>query len=643
MSDVSCTRLSQLAEAPSAPSVRNSSPIPGWLLVGVALLLLVSGGPVLADQPPGDGSLPREVLDRVKSATVYIRVVNADGKKSSGTGFIEETSHKVLTNAHVVDMLVSDAKPPRLIEVVRNSGRPGEVTWKATVLAVDQESDLALLKLDLPPAEEAALPGLKVNTAKNLGETQRVYVFGYPFGENLNKNVTVSATAVSSLLLRPDGQLKRIQVNGGIHQGNSGGPVIDSQGNVVGVAVSIIEGTQINFAIPGEHVHAFLNGRYTSSRWSLEAKQRDGKYYVPVTLMTIDPLDHISKMEVDYWVGDPNRKLPGSETQPTLGTDAGPRRTLPATYSKQRGNVELELTELPPSNKVLWFQAVVTNGTGKTYWHAPVATYVLAPVEARPCTLAYKPRPGLSPTLVQSSANFKIAEDGQEDSFQLNLEALFNENTVAEGAGTHATLSLKRFSTGTQVNREPAKTTDAFKTAISKDVGKMKLDLIADSQGALTSKRNDMSGVPEPSRKILNHIGEQLQQSLETGYIPLPSGEIRPGQTILAQRQLPIDLPKSKQSATIAVTYTYRGLRLHNGRQMAVFAMNGTLDNSKPGSIVTFVGKMTGNAMVDPETGVVIRAHTNTKATIVMRSGTDKFQAKGTLDTNITRGSEVLP
>ena len=149
-------------------------------------------------------------------------------------------------------MLVSDAKLPRLNEVVRNSGLLNEVTLKATVLAVDQDSDLALLNVDPPPAEAALLFYLKVNPAKTLTETQRVFVFGYPFGENLNKNVTVSPSAVPSLLLRPDGQLKRIQVNGGIHQGNSGGPVIDSQGNEVGVAVSIIEGTQINFVILGE-------------------------------------------------------------------------------------------------------------------------------------------------------------------------------------------------------------------------------------------------------------------------------------------------------------------------------------------------------------------------------------------------------
>ncbi len=217
--------------------------------------------PTAEATPPGDGSLPREVLERVKSATVYIRVVNADGKKSSGSGFFEETSHKVLTNAHVVGMLKPGAPQPRLVEVVRNSGRPTEVTYTALILAVDQSSDLAVLSVVLPPAEVAALPTLKVTSARDLVETQRVFVFGYPFGEQLNKNVTVSASSVSSLHTYPNGLLKRVQLNGGMHPGNSGGPVVDIHGNVVGIAVSKIEGTQIDFAIPGEHVAPILTGR----------------------------------------------------------------------------------------------------------------------------------------------------------------------------------------------------------------------------------------------------------------------------------------------------------------------------------------------------------------------------------------------
>ena len=68
------------------------------------------------------------------------------------------------------------------------------------------------------------------------------------------------ATQVTSL--RHDGtKLKKIQVEGGMTFGNSGGPVVDLKGNVVGVAVSGIKGENINFCVPGEMVHQLLANR----------------------------------------------------------------------------------------------------------------------------------------------------------------------------------------------------------------------------------------------------------------------------------------------------------------------------------------------------------------------------------------------
>ena len=71
--------------------------------------------------------------------------------------------------------------------------------------------------------------------------------------------------------------------------------------------------------------------------------------------------------------------------------------------------------------------------TGETFWcMRPLPPTCWAPVEARPCTLVLQapPRPqsNLRPEFQRIS---KIAEDGQEDAFQLNLKALFNENMVA--------------------------------------------------------------------------------------------------------------------------------------------------------------------------------------------------------------------
>src|SRR5205085_2894701 len=100
---------------------------------------------------------------------------------------------------------------------------------------------------------------LQRGTSQGLNETQSVFVFGFPFGQQLGKEITVSKSSVSSL--RKSGvHVVSIQLDGGLNPGNSGGPVVDSTGAVIGVAVSGVRGTTIGNAIPAEFVTRFLNG-----------------------------------------------------------------------------------------------------------------------------------------------------------------------------------------------------------------------------------------------------------------------------------------------------------------------------------------------------------------------------------------------
>src|SRR5262249_39843358 len=141
----------------------------------------------------------------------------------------------VLTNAHVVGMLINEGNKPKKIEVVRNSGTSEEKKYPGEILGVDRGADLAVLRVK---ASDAPKP-LEVKSARSLVETQQVWVFGFPLGASLGKAVTVSNTAVSSFR-EENGVLAKVQVNGGMQPGNSGGPVVDAHGNVIGVAVSII-------------------------------------------------------------------------------------------------------------------------------------------------------------------------------------------------------------------------------------------------------------------------------------------------------------------------------------------------------------------------------------------------------------------
>src|SRR5262249_56882230 len=110
--------------------------------------------------------------------------------------------------------------------------------------------------------------------------------------------ITISTSSVASLRKDAEGNLAKLQVNGGMHRGNSGGPVVDGRGRVVGVAVSIVENTQLHFAIPGEIATKLLRGRIASITVG-SSTRRQGKIAVPIALQTLDPLRRIAKLPLD--------------------------------------------------------------------------------------------------------------------------------------------------------------------------------------------------------------------------------------------------------------------------------------------------------------------------------------------------------
>jgi S1-C subfamily serine protease len=221
--------------------------------------------PAKADpqQPPPDGPAPDALSarNRVKQATVLLRVTTADGDRAEGSGFFALKEGLVITNAHVLGMLAKRSKPPREVEVVVNSGRANETKLTGTVFGVDRASDLGIVRV-----AGAALPApLPIETKRELVETQKVYIFGFPFGTQLGKDITVSESSISSLRTHGTDTVQQIQVNGGIHPGNSGGPVVNSEGKVIGVSVAVVRGTQINFAVPAHFVSSLATGRISDA------------------------------------------------------------------------------------------------------------------------------------------------------------------------------------------------------------------------------------------------------------------------------------------------------------------------------------------------------------------------------------------
>jgi S1-C subfamily serine protease len=258
---------------------------------------------LLAAAACAEEAIPPQTLAAIKSATVFVKVkvkYNSEDRSGSGSGFVIKTvgdSAYVVTNHHVVDPAIFgllDRRPhaspaadapspdsdPRLImrhfkasavTVVFRSGTPKEQSARAEVLAADFQRDLAVLKVS--GVRELPAP-LDTSREPQLLETMPVYTLGFPFGEIMatGKNspaITVGKGSISSLRLDDKGELAVVQIDGSMNPGNSGGPVVDAQGRLVGVAVATIRGSSgIGLAVPAGALSRMLpalSGRQTGA------------------------------------------------------------------------------------------------------------------------------------------------------------------------------------------------------------------------------------------------------------------------------------------------------------------------------------------------------------------------------------------
>src|SRR5262249_47911114 len=148
-----------------------------------------------------------------------------------------------LTNAHVAQ---------GELPLVLNPSLKAERSYAARVVRSDPELDLALLRVE----GVKDLPALALGSDEGLEELMEVVGFGYPFGTAL-RAMSVNPGSITSLRHK-DGQLHRIQLDAALNPGNSGGPVLDQYGKVIGVVVSGVRGAEGNFAIPVSVVRRFL-------------------------------------------------------------------------------------------------------------------------------------------------------------------------------------------------------------------------------------------------------------------------------------------------------------------------------------------------------------------------------------------------
>ncbi|GAB3662306.1 hypothetical protein GCM10027596_23490 [Nocardioides korecus] len=304
-----------LPAAPVTPRPRpERSRVPGWLWPAVAVLALLvgaAGGAVAGSsvaggdrtvisvqrrtaQPlPDDNTSVASVASKVLPGTVQI-VAEYDGKDNgaTGSGFVYDGAGHVITNNHVVAQADKDKGP---IQVIDQAGRH----LSATVVGRSTVYDIAVL--EVPKAR--TIPHLALGSATQMRVGETVVAIGSPLG--LSATVT---SGIVSAVNRPvttgeganeNSYINAVQTDAAINPGNSGGPLVNLQGQVVGVNSAIASlgssltsqqggNIGVGFAIPVEQVQ-------------VTATQiiKTGSAQYPVIGANVSPLSSLDGARVD--------------------------------------------------------------------------------------------------------------------------------------------------------------------------------------------------------------------------------------------------------------------------------------------------------------------------------------------------------
>jgi len=206
---------------------------------------------------------------------------------SSGTGFFVSNNGHIITNDHVIVGCrnVTIAQQGKYVEV--------------DVIAYDEKNDLAILKSDIRPKKYYRI------SKKDPKLMDDIVIAGYPLGNKISTGIKTTKGSVTSLSGMGN-NFSEFQTDAALNKGNSGGPIIDKGGNVIGVAVAKLEGEGIegfNFGIKSSVLKSFSESNnlrlITASRSKMSQTQltnlvTEGTVYIDCWL-TISDIEKIIK------------------------------------------------------------------------------------------------------------------------------------------------------------------------------------------------------------------------------------------------------------------------------------------------------------------------------------------------------------
>jgi len=244
-----------------------------FFLAILSLVALGQGGlPVAGLALTEEERVNIEVYRKASVAVVHIRstvvrygfLFQPIPARGMGSGVVLDKKGHIVTNAHVVE----GAKE---IEVTLFDGS----AWKAHLVGSMPERDLAIIRIEAPPEK---LRPVEMGDSRSLQVGQTVYAIGNPFGFQYTLTKGVISSLDRSLVTPQGAKLEGlIQTDAAINPGNSGGPLLDGEGQLIGINTAIMSpsggSSGVGFAIPvaalEKHLPSLMSKSSPSWPWTL--------------------------------------------------------------------------------------------------------------------------------------------------------------------------------------------------------------------------------------------------------------------------------------------------------------------------------------------------------------------------------------
>lgn len=231
------------------------------LAVGTLLVALVVGATALTPAAASAAQdMKEDVIERCKAATLMVFTAESKSRKGdtphgSGSGYFINSTGLLITNNHVADpthLWPQEAKARWYYEhgtltftVIQHSGTEDEVKYEAMMVYQDQTADQAILQAVDEDGEMVETPEfLRFLPETRLVPNMRAYAFGFPGGDSQktqsqdgeHPEITVTSGRILSFPRTPGGRIKLIYTDTIVNRGNSGGPMVNLDGFLVGTA-----------------------------------------------------------------------------------------------------------------------------------------------------------------------------------------------------------------------------------------------------------------------------------------------------------------------------------------------------------------------------------------------------------------------